>query len=341
MTRRRIVAITGPTASGKSALGLRLAEELGGEIINADSVQVYRELDIGSAKPGHKELARVKHHLISVLDPSEQCDAGRFAELADTAIAALSALPIVVGGSGLYLQALLNGLVPVVRGGSEVRERIERVFSEGGTLQLHSWLSELDELTAAGINPHDVSRVRRALEVILEQGLSLRELQQSHQRGTPRYDALVICLLPQREKLYTAINRRVDEMVSAGLIEEVSAIVTRYGSPPTACLAIGYRQTCAYLAGEIDMATMVELIKRDTRRFAKRQLTWWRHQPERLGWTQVDVESQRNVKGETGGNNWPSLLRLVRGFIAANDDNLGGGVHVLPLEDFGFGLTAE
>ncbi len=346
MARQSIVAIVGPTASGKSSLAMALAERFAGEIVNADSVQIYQEFDIGSAKPSPDELARIRHHLISVLAPNEQCDAGRFIELADTAIAGSAALSLVVGGSGLYLQALLNGLVAVDRGTDEARARVEQAFCERGAEGVHQWLSELDPRSAARLHPNDISRSRRALEVALSHGSSLREANEEHQGGKARYRALVICLLPPRTELYRRINHRVELMFESGLLDEVRRIVAKYGIQVPGCQAIGYRQCCAHLAGELSYDEMVEQIKRDTRRFAKRQFTWWRHQPTRLGWEVVGLESAPLVKGENlrkepGKVTFEGLVRIIEDFLHSGPEKSGDQVTLVPVGEIHFGLTAE
>lgn len=346
MALRSIVAIAGPTASGKSALAMKLAELRGGEIVNADSVQVYQELDIGSAKPTVEELARVRHHLVSVLAPSEQCDAGRFVALADAAIESISVLPLVVGGSGLYLQALLNGLVAIERGSVEARGQVEQAFTERGAVGVHQWLSDLDPKSAARLHPNDISRTRRALEVALSNGISLHEANERHQGGAARYRALIFCLLPPRDLLYRRIDQRVELMLKAGLLAEVERIVAKYGNAIPGCQAIGYRQCCAHLAGELSYDEMVELIKRDTRRFAKRQFTWWRHQPERLGWRLAGGESGSIVKGESSSSlpasvSFGQFVRFVEDFLRSEQDKSEPSVTFVPVEEIHFGLTAE
>lgn len=346
MVRKSIVAIVGPTASGKSSLALEVGERLGAEIVNADSVQVYREFNIGSAKPSADELARVRHHLISILEPNEQCDAGRFVQLADEAISTISSLPLVVGGSGLYLQALLNGLVAVERGSEDARQRVEEVFRAEGAEGLHRWLTELDPAGASRLHPNDISRTRRALEVAISHGSSLREATDLHRGGAARYRALVICLLPPRDELYRRIDRRVEVMLEAGLLDEVRQIVGKYGPQVAGCQAIGYRQCCQFLAGEIDYSSMVEQIQRDTRRFAKRQFTWWRHQPQRLGWNIASFDSSELVKGESRAiepvsATFEALVARIRHFLSLASENKGEGVSLMPVREIHFGLTAD
>ncbi len=341
MRRRAVVAIAGPTASGKSALAMRLAATLGGEIVNADSVQVYKEFDIGSAKPTAEELRQVNHHLVSVLEPTEQCDAGRFVELADRAIESITGLPLVVGGSGLYLQALLNGLVPIERASVEVKARIAQEFLVGGAERLHQLLAERDPVAAARIHANDVSRSRRALESILGVGVSIQGAKEEHGLGEPRYSALIICLMPPRERLYSTIDRRVEQMFASGLLDETKRIVARYGDSLPGCQAIGYRQCCAHLRGELSFDETVELIKRDTRRFAKRQFTWWRHQPDRLGWSASDVDSVGIVKGQSGGSDFASVAALVREFLAENAEKIAPRVQLRVFEEIHFGLSVD
>lgn len=295
MSTRPVLVVTGPTASGKSSLALELARRLDGEIISADSVQVYRGADVGSAKPSPDELASVPHHLISILSPDEPFDAARFAMLARAAVDDISARGkqvVIAGGTGLYLRALLGGLAPTPEISEEARGRLGEIESACSPEmsareragRLHDALSELDPYTAAELDPADSARVRRALLVTLSSGLSLRQLQELPHGETLPGGAVIYCLLPERSALYARIEGRVRDMLEAGLEEETRSLLDRFPERPRLFDAIGYRHMLCYLDGEWSYPTLVEELMKDTRRFAKRQYTWWRHQPGRLGW---------------------------------------------------------
>jgi tRNA dimethylallyltransferase len=281
----RALIVSGPTASGKSSFALALATELQGEIINADSVQMYREFDIGSAKPTATEMREVPHHLFSELEPNEPFDAYKFSVLARRRIreiAARRAVPIVCGGSGLYIRALLNGLVDIPKDIETEDEESEE--------QIRSELARLDPAAAIRIPERDIMRARRALAVLRATGRPLSDLWEEQKSSTSSIElsALVFVLLPPREDLYHAINQRTEIMLRDGLEDEVRRIVASYGRKSPALSAIGYRHVVQFLDGQINRDTMIAILKRDTRRYAKRQFTWWHNQPVQLGWTPIE-----------------------------------------------------
>ncbi len=315
----KLIVITGPTASGKSSLGERLARELRGEIINADSVQVYSGLDIGSAKPSAEMCREIRHHVLSIIPPCSQFDAGMYVKLADEAVADVISrgkLPIVVGGSGLYVRALLHGLAAVPEVPDSVRSLVQLKSSEissaagekeQASLKIHEWLAELDRNAARRISYRDAHRVQRAIEVALSSKQTLTEHHEDHRRGAPRYDALIICLLPAREILYPRLDKRVEQMFADGLEWEVKGLRENFPNFASWCDIIGYRHVNNYFDGLTSKEEMIELMKRDTRRFAKRQFTWWRHEPERMGWLRVKnfagyLESDRSTKSNQNGS---------------------------------------
>ena len=273
----------GPTGVGKTALGIELAERFSGEIVNFDSVQVYRYLDLGTAKPTPEERARVPHHLIDILEPDEPFNAAAFVERADRVITEITArghLPILVGGTGLYLRALLHGLFPV-EVPEEIRLRLRDRLIREGLASLYEELRQRDPEAARRIHPHDRVRVLRALEVCLATGRTFSELARAHAFRERRYQALKIGLNIPREELYRRLDERVDRMLAQGLLEEVKSLLERGFSPDLKPLqAIGYRHMIAYLTGQLSFPEAVRLMKRDTRRYAKRQLTWFRADPE-------------------------------------------------------------
>ena len=279
----RVIVICGPTATGKTAVGVELAAALGGEIISADSMQVYRYLDIGTAKPTAAERAAAPHHLIDIVDPDEPFDAARYAALAREQVVALhrrGRVPLVVGGTGLYIKALLHGLFPADARDPAVRRRLAAEAERVGIRQLHIRLAACDPETASRLHPNDTARVLRALEVFEATGRPIAALHRSHGFAETPFEALVIGLAVERGRLYERIDRRVEAMLAAGFEEEVRGLLARgYGPELNSMQSIGYSHLCAMLAGRIDRAEAVRTLKRDTRRFAKRQLTWFRAVP--------------------------------------------------------------
>lgn len=278
----KIVVITGPTATGKTKLGVLLAKKLGGEIVSADSMQIYRGMDIGTAKPTSEEMAGIPHHLIDVAEPSESWSAAKFVDSAAAAcrdIISRGRLPIVVGGTGLYIDSLVQGrsFGAVDETGETRRELEERYDEIGGEAMLRE-LAQLDPERAAKLHARDKKRVVRAYEVYLLTGKTITQLDAESRLKPPDFDAAYIILgWASREEMYARIDSRVDEMVERGLFEEVEALLAEGLSPgSTAMQAIGYKEAAAALCGECSRADAIETIKRETRRYAKRQLTWLR-----------------------------------------------------------------
>jgi tRNA dimethylallyltransferase len=279
-----LVAIVGPTASGKSALALRLARERGGEIVSCDSLQVYRGLDVGSAKATREERAEIEHHLLDVADPGEVFSAADYARLARAALDGVRArgrLPIVAGGTGLYLRALLVGLFEGPPRDEALRRRLEGLANRFGDPRLHRLLGRVDPVAAARINPRDRVRVVRALEVYRATGRPLSDQQQEGAEPLRGYRTLVIGLDPGRAALRAAIEARTREMIAQGLIDEVRGLLSQ-GTDPLArpLQAIGYRQALSVLRGEMTLRDAEGAIVTATLRFAKRQMTWFRHQAD-------------------------------------------------------------
>jgi len=280
----RLIVICGPTATGKTAAAIELAERLDGEIVNADSVQVYRFMDIGTAKPTAAEQARVRHHLVDVVDPDEAFDAAAFARLGRAAVADIAGrgrLPIVAGGTGLYIKALLGGLARRAVSDPAVRQRLQRDLAEHGPAVLHARLAQIDPATADRVHPNDAVRIVRALEVFEATGQPLSAHHRGHRFGDAPFEALTIGLDMPRETLYARIEHRVEAMVAQGLEAEVRRLLARgYGEELKPMQSLGYRHMAALIAGRIDREEAVRTLKRDTRRFAKRQLTWFRADPQ-------------------------------------------------------------
>lgn len=282
--RPKLIVILGPTAVGKSALALELARTYGGEIVSADSMQVYRGMDIGTAKPGPEARARVPHHLIDVVDPDEPFNAALFVEQAGRVINRLHRLgtPVfVVGGTGLYIRALLGGLLGSPGPDEALRAQWKAVRDEKGVHHLHEELRRLDPRTAGRIHPHDAVRIVRALEVLTLTGESIAGKQAGHRFAERRYRSLKIGLRLEREPLFERIEARVDAMLAAGLVDEVAGLLARgYDASLRPMQSLGYRHIGGHLRGEGDLADAVRTLKRDTRHYAKRQETWFAPDPE-------------------------------------------------------------
>lgn len=278
----RVVVIGGVTASGKTAAAIELAKERGGELVGADSVQVYRGFDIGSAKPTPAELGGVRHHLIDVLEGDEDIDAARYATLASEAIediARRGKLPIVVGGTGLWIRALLRGLVELPPPDPAVRAGLEEEADAVGVAALHARLRAVDPAAAARIHPNDRRRVVRALEVLAQTGRPLGELWAEHARGAPRYDARCFALDRPREALYAAIRARTRAMLEAGWIEETRALLERFGPDVRPMQSVGYRQIALHLTAGASLEETERRIYKATRIYTRRQRTWFRSEP--------------------------------------------------------------
>lgn len=278
----RIVVIVGPTGAGKTRLSLALAEHVGGEVVSADSQQVYLGMDIGTGKVTAAEGARVRHHLLDVVRPDEEMTAQRFVELADRAIADVAARDravIVCGGTGLYVRALLLGLFAGPPASPEVRAELAAYALEHGTAALHAELARIDPAAAVKIDPNDEKRVIRALEVfrITGEPMSAHQAKHDHRSLPSRYPARVVGLSPPREDLYRNIDLRVDQMIAAGLEAEVATLrAAGYTPPLRSQQAIGYAELHDAAEGRVDRARAIELIKRNSRHYARRQLSWYR-----------------------------------------------------------------
>jgi tRNA dimethylallyltransferase len=297
-----LLAIIGPTASGKSALALFLAKEFGGEIVACDSTQLYRGFDVGTAKPALAERASVPHHLLDVLDPTEESTAGGYRERALKALddlRARSRLPIFTVGTGLYLRALLEGLADLPLRSEELRERLRASAAQHSSGYLHAMLARLDAHAARQISPADEQKLIRAIEICL---LAKKPLTEIHRRGrTPLagWRILKLGLQPEREALYQRIHGRTDAMLQAGWLDEVSRLISS-GLPESAkpFNFIGYRELRSHLRGEITLDAARTAIRQGTRQYAKRQLTWFRRE-ENVQWVE-GFGDDRSVQSAAG-----------------------------------------
>ena len=291
---RRVVAIVGPTAVGKTALSLELAARFDGEIVSADSRQIYCGMDIGTAKVTGDERARVKHHLIDVVRPDESLTLAQFRDMATAAlndIWSCGRLPFLVGGTGLYVRALLEGwAVPEVPPNDALRKRLYARAEREGAESLHGELKEIDPAAAETIDARNVRRVVRALEVCIETGRRISDLQT---REDPNYATLWLGLTMPRAHLYSRIDERVDRMVDTGLVDEVRGLLEQgYSQDMPAMSGLGYRQIAAYLQGACTLDEAVVLIKRQTRRFVRQQYNWFRLDDSRIHWLDASDDSQ-------------------------------------------------
>ncbi|UCH86322.1 MAG: tRNA (adenosine(37)-N6)-dimethylallyltransferase MiaA [Dehalococcoidia bacterium] len=302
-----LIAIVGPTATGKTALAIALAQRLDGEIVGADSRQVYRHMDIGTAKPTAKERSLAAHHLIDVIDPDQEFSLAQYLE---QAVAVLEDVwsrgkqPLLVGGSGQYVWALLEGWrVPRLQPQRELRRELEERAARQGAEALHRELAQVDPKAAARIDPRNVRRVIRALEVHKATG---RPISYWQEKGPPPWEVLILGLTCPRQVLYERIDARVDAMMEVGLVDEVRGLLSMGYDPSLASMSgIGYKQICQHLAGELDLATAVARIKTATHRLARQQYTWFRLDDQRIRWIDISLgapfeEAARFVKSEPG-----------------------------------------
>ena len=294
-TKPKVIVICGPTGIGKTSVGIRLAEELGGEIISADSMQIYRYMDIGTAKPTADEQNRIFHHLIDIVDPDEDFDAVRFAKMARQKVMQLhqrGVMPLVVGGTGLYIKALLQGLFQSNPADPKIRERLMQEAAENGSSRLYDHLQKVDPDAADRLHPNDTYRIVRALETIESTGRPISEHQQDHGFSDEPFHALKICLQMDRQMLYDRIDRRVELMIEAGFIDEVQKLLGMgYSADLKSMQSIGYRHTVDFIEGRLSWDECLRTLKRDTRRFAKRQFTWFGADKD-ITWHRPDELSQ-------------------------------------------------
>ncbi|WNG26957.1 tRNA (adenosine(37)-N6)-dimethylallyltransferase MiaA [Cystobacter fuscus] len=280
-----LTVIAGPTASGKTALAVELALRHGGEIVGADSQQVYREFDVGTAKPSAEELAAVPHHLVSVVEPLEPFSAAEYQRRADAAIADIVSRGrrvFVVGGTGMYLRILLHGLVEAPGADPELRAELEALAAAEGREAVHRQLAEVDPETAAKLPPQDLVRVIRALEIHRQTGRPASEFRREHAFAPSRYPFRMYVLSPPREALYEAIDRRTTALFERGLVEEVRGLIARGYAEAAPMRSVGYAQAKAVVEGQLSLERARELVAQETRRYAKRQLTWFRKEPGAL-----------------------------------------------------------
>src|SRR3954453_6760166 len=278
-----LVVIVGPTASGKTALSIALAQQFGGEIVSCDSVAVYRGFEIGTAKPSREERGRVPHHLLDIAEATQPFTAGDYARVARPVlheIATRKKIPIVVGGTGLYLRALLEGLFAGPPRSEELRERLRASTEEHGPDHLHEMLRHLDPAAGERIHPNDHSKLIRAIEVCMAARSTISEMWKQGRDVLTGFRILRVGLDPERESLYERINRRAQQMFGLGLIQETRKLLDQYGDRAPALSSLGYKQAMQVLRGEFDEVTAITAAQQGHRNYAKRQMTWFRREPD-------------------------------------------------------------
>ncbi|MBQ9298626.1 MAG: tRNA (adenosine(37)-N6)-dimethylallyltransferase MiaA [Clostridia bacterium] len=299
MDKPKVIVIVGPTASGKSALALELAKRINGEIISCDSMQIYKEMDIGTAKPTKKEQEQVQHYLVDFLSPSSRYNVSDFKKDAEVNIEKVlekGKVPIVVGGTGLYVNALIYNINYLEEEyDASYREELENRADIEGLDSLYKEAMQIDKEATQKISKNDRKRILRILEIYKKTGRTKTEQDKLSIQDEPKYNYLMFGINIEREILYERINQRVDKMIEEGLIEEVENIYKKYNEFPTAMQAIGYKEVVSYLNDEISKGYMIEKIKMETRRYAKRQLTWFRKN-KKIYWLNGLENMQNNIK---------------------------------------------
>jgi len=293
-----IIVICGPTGIGKTSAGIEAAEAFGGGIISADSMQVYKYMDIGTAKPTLEERKRIFHHMIDIIEPDEDFSAAKFALMADEIIERLirrEIIPFLVGGTGLYIKALIKGLFNPGISLDGTRSRLKKEAEKYGAETLYKRLLKLDREAADKIHPNDTFRIVRALEVYETTGMTISEHHKKHAFSGNRFNVLKIGVTTERDDLYKRIEKRVDLMVEAGFAEEVKRLLNmNYTAGLKSMQSIGYRHMVEYVTGRISLDETVRILKQDTRRFAKRQMTWFNADPE-IVWVKPDQANDINL----------------------------------------------
>lgn len=308
MKKEKLVAIVGPTAVGKTKVSIELAKALGGEIINGDSMQVYKGMDIGTAKITDKEMEGIPHHLFDIKDPTEPYSAAEFQELARPLVTEINArgnIPIVVGGTGMYIKALTHKFnFSDTDSDPDFRKKMEDIYKKQGSVSLYEKLKSIDPESAVTIHPNNVRRVIRALEIHHTTGAPASE--QRKQENESPYRLATVGLTMERDRLYQRIDRRVDQMVEDGLIDEVRRLYENGVRDCQSIQAIGYKEVYSYLKGECSKEEAIEQLKRNSRRYAKKQFTWFRHQMNVRWFDMTEEDVQKKIS---------TILRFVAGTL--------------------------
>ena len=299
MEKQKVIVICGPTASGKTKLSIEIAKKINGEIISADSMQIYKDMTIGTAKPTPEEMQGIKHYLIDFVLPNQRysvADYNKDALKAIDEIIKKGKTPIVAGGTGLYVNSLIYGIeYSDIEVDIEYREKLEKIAKLEGIERLYEMAKEIDPEAIKNISKNDQKRICRILEIYHTTGKNKTEQEKESRKNGPKYQYLLYGITMDREKLYDRINKRVDIMINDGLIEEVQNVVKKYDEFPTAMQGLGYKEVVEYLNGVTTKEEMIEKIKMETRRYAKRQLTWFK-KCENIKWINGLDDIQNNIK---------------------------------------------
>ena len=299
MEKQQVIVIAGPTASGKTKLAIELAKKIDGEIISCDSMQIYKEMDIGTAKPTKQEQKEIVHHMIDILTPEERFSVSDYKNMAEKKIEEVLAKgkkPIVVGGTGLYIDSLIYGIEFVqIDFDEKYRQYLEERVEKEGLQELYKEATKIDKEAMKNISPNDKKRILRVIEIFHQTGMTKTKQDELSRKNGPKYDYKVFAINLDREILYERINARVDIMQENGLIAEVEKIHKKYNSFPTAMQGIGYKEVVEYILGNINKQEMLEKIKQESRRYAKRQMTWFRKNKE-IKWLDGLNDIQNNIK---------------------------------------------
>lgn len=298
MSKPKVIVICGPTASGKTALSIELAKKINAEIISADSMQIYKEMDIGTAKPDKEEMDGIKHYLIDFVSPDKRYSVAEFkqdAEIAINEILAKGKTPIIVGGTGLYIDSLIYGIeYNEIKIDEKYREELEEKVEKEGLQSLYEEAKKIDPEATSKISSNDKKRIIRVLEIFKSTGKTKTEQEIESRKKDIPYDYYVYAINMDREKLYERINLRVDKMIEKGLIDEVELLIKKYNKFPTAMQGLGYKEVVEYLDGQLSKEEMIDKIKQESRRYAKRQLTWFRKNKQNI-WIDGLNDKQNNI----------------------------------------------
>lgn len=299
MTKPKVIVICGPTASGKTALSIQLAKRINGEIVSADSMQIYKDMDIGTAKPSPEEMDGVKHYLIDNVSPTIRYSVANYKKDALCAIQEIiekNKTPIIVGGTGLYVDSLVNGIeYDDIEIDLEYRKELDKIADEKGLKELYAEAMQIDPVAMEKISQNDKKRIFRVLEIYHSTGKTKTQQEiESREKDNP-YDFAVFGITMDREKIYERINERVDIMIEQGLVDEVKSLMTKYDKLPTAIQGLGYKEVVSYLNNECTYEEMIDTIKQETRRYAKRQLTWFRRNKQIIWLNGLD-DIQNNLQ---------------------------------------------
>ena len=296
--KHKVIVICGPTASGKTALSIELAKKINGEIVSADSMQIYKDMDIGTAKPTKQEMGEIKHYLLDFVSPEDRYSVAQYKQDAKKAIKEIinkGKTPIIVGGTGLYVDSLIYEIeYNDIKLDEEYRKKLEKIAEEQGLEELYKKAVEIDPEAMKKISQNDKKRIMRVLEIYHSTGKTKTEQEKESRKNPVEYDYRVFAINWDREILYQRTNKRVDIMVEQGLIEEVKEILNKYDKFPTAMQGLGYKEVVDYLNGIYTKEEMIEKIKLETRRYAKRQLTWFRKNKQTI-WLDGTNDIQNNI----------------------------------------------